>query len=151
MTLFDLPQNVYNDLMKLAQLAAKGIEEEQYVFDDLTCNTLGLMQSVNDNESHKSKSTSYSFLHLTLQKYLAALYWSTLPSENSSHLFLESSLLPVSTCIETEGEFHNVHLRALLYFYAGLTKVKGTPLEEIPSNKDSCTCNFLCLLIEIKM
>ena len=146
-TLSKLPQDVYNDLMKLAQLAAKGVEEKQYVFDDLTCNTLGLMQSVDDNESHKSKSTSYSFLHLTLQEYLAALYWSTLPSENTSHLFLESSLLPVSTFIETEGKFHNVHLPVLL-FYAGLTKVKGTPLEEILSNNHSCTYNFLSLLFE---
>ena len=142
--LSNLPQDVYDDLMKLAQLAAKGIEEKHYVFDDLTCNTLGLMQSVDDNESHKSKSTSYSFLHLTLQEYLAALYWSTLPSENTSHLFLESSLLPVSTFIKRKG---NVHLPALL-FYGGLTKVKGTPLEAILSNNHSCTYNFLCLLFE---
>ena len=146
-TLSDLPQDVYDDLMKLAQLAAKGIEEKEYVFDDLTCNTLGLMQSVDDNESHKSKSTSYSFLHLTLQEYLAALYWSTLPSENTSYLFLESSLLPVSTFIKTKGKFHNVNLPALL-FYAGLIKVKGTPLEEILSSNHSCTYNFLCLLFE---
>ena len=146
-TLSKLPRDVYDDLMKLAQLAAKGIEEKEYVFDDLTCNTLGLMQSVDDNESYKSKSTSYSFLHLTLQEYLAALYWSTLPSENTSYLFLESSLLPISTFIKTKGEFHNVHMPALL-FYAGLTKVKGTPLEEILSNNHSCTYNFLSLLFE---
>ena len=142
-----LPQDVYDDLLKLAQLAAKGIEEKEYVFDDLTYNTLGLMQSVDDNESHNSMSTSYSFLHLTLQEYLAALYWSTLPSENTSHLFLESSLLPVSTFIKRKGEFHNVHLPSLL-FYAGLTKVKKTPLEEILSNNHSCTYNFLSLLFE---
>ena len=145
--LSDLPIDVYKNLMKLAQLAAKGIEEKQYVFDDLTCNTLGLMQSVDNNESHRSRSTSYSFLHLTLQEYLAALYWSTLPSENTSYLFLESSLLPVSTFIETEGEFCNVHLPALL-FYAGLTKVKGTPLEELLSNNHSSTYKFLSLLFE---
>ena len=127
-TLSKLPQDVYDDLMKLAQLAAKGIEEKQYVFDDLTCNTLGLMQCV--DESHKSTSTSYSFLHLTLQEYLAALYWSTLPSANTSHLFIESSLLPVSTFIETKGEFHNINLPALL-FYAGLTKVNVETL--VPS------------------
>ena len=143
-TLSKLPQYVYEELMKLAQLAAKGIEEKEYVFDDLTCNTLGLMQSVDDNESHKSKSTSYSFLRLTLQEYLAALYWSTLPSENTSYLFLKSSLLPVSTFIKRKG---NVHLPTLL-FYGGLTKVKGTPLEEILSQNDSCTYNFLCLLFE---
>ena len=142
--LSDLPKDIYDHLMELAQLAAKGIEEKEYVFDDLTCNTLGLMQSVDDNESYKSKSTSYSFLHLTLQEYLAALYWSTLSSENTSHLFLESSLLPVSTYIKRKG---NVHLPTLL-FYGGLTKVKGTPLEEILINNNSCTYNFLHLLFE---
>ena len=142
--LSDLPKDIYDHFMELAQVAAKGIEEKEYVFDDLTCNTLGLMQSVNDNESYRSKSTSYSFLHLTLQEYLAALYWSTLPSENTSHLFLKSSLLPVSTFIKRKG---NVHLPTLL-FYGGLTKVKGTPLEEILSNNHSCTYNFLCLLFE---
>ena len=142
--LSDLPKDVYHELMNLAQLAAKGIEEKEYVFDDLTSNTLGLMQSVDDNESHRSRSTSYSFLHLTIQEYLAALYWSTLPSENTSYLFLKSSLLPVSTFIKRKG---NVHLPTLL-FYGGLTKVKGTPLEEILSKNDSCTFNFLCLLFE---
>ena len=76
--LTDLPRDVYNDLMKLAEVAANGIELQQYVFDNLTHNTLGLMQRVSESESRKSKSVSYSFLHLTLQEYLAALYWSTL-------------------------------------------------------------------------
>ena len=62
-------------------------------------------------------------------------------------MFLESSLLPVSTFIETEGEFCNIHLPALL-FYGGLTKVEGTPLEELLSNNHSCTYNCLSLLFE---
>ena len=53
--LTDFPRDLYEDLIKLAQLAAKGIEEQQYVFDNLTHNTLGLMQRVNDDESRKSK------------------------------------------------------------------------------------------------
>ena len=140
--LTDLPRDVYDDLIKLAQLAAKGIEEQQYVFDNLTHNTLGLMQRVNDDESRKSKSVSYSFLHLTLQEYLAALYWSQLPPEEITHLFTESGVLPVKKYIEPVDSLFrqtmikfivadsNIHWPAL-YFYAGITRVMGTPLESI--------------------
>ena len=50
----DLPQDVFDDLMRLGELAAKGIGEQEYVFDNLTHNILGLMQRVNDSESRKS-------------------------------------------------------------------------------------------------
>ena len=136
--LTDLPQDVYEDLIKLAQLAAKGIEEQQYVFDNLMHNTLGLMQRVIKCESRKSKSVSYSFLHLTLQEYLAALYWSQLPPE-VTHLFTESGVLPVKKHIKPDplrllneliAGSSNIH-RPALYFYAGITKVVGTPLESM--------------------
>ena len=71
----------------------------------------------------------------------------TISSENTSYLFLESSLLAVATYIKRKGEFHNVHLPTLR-FHGGLTKVKGTPLKEILSNNHSCTYNFLSLLFE---
>ena len=135
----DLPQDAYDDLMRLAELAAKGIEAHQYVFDNLTHNTLGLMQRVSDSESRKSKSVSYSFLHLTLQEYLAALYWSKLPFEEVSHLFTESGVLPVKKYIDPysffpkayikfRDEFFSIHWRAL-HFYGGLTGILETPLE----------------------
>ena len=143
--LTDVPRDVYDDLVKLAQLAAKGIEEQQYVFDNLTHNTLGLMQRVNDDESRKSKSVSYSFLHLTLQEYLAALYWSQLPPEEVTHLFTESGVLPVKKHIklyplqilkELRAGGSNIHWPAL-HFYAGITKVVGTPLESICRGTDA--------------
>ena len=152
--LTDLPQDVYYDLMRLAELAAIGIRKQEYVFDNLTLNTLGLMQRVNDSESRKSKSVSYSFLHLTLQEYLAALYLSKLSSEKVSHLFTESGALPLEKFIhgefwvEAQDDF-NVHW-AVLHFYGGLTGIVGTPLESIfvDIKFDSMNHNVLYLLLE---
>ena len=155
--LTDLRQDVFDDLMRLAELAAKGIREQEYIFDNLTHNTLGLMQRVNDSESRKSKSVSYSFLHLTLQEYLAALYWSKLSSEEVFPLFTETGTLPVKIYISVDfwaedkyrQEYSNIHW-PVLHFYGGLTGVVGTPLENIfvDMKSSSVNHNVLYLLFE---
>ena len=72
-----LPQDVYNTLMMFAELAAKGIEKQQYVFNELPLSEhMGLMIQVEDIYVDVGSCVSYSFLHLTLQEFLAALYWS---------------------------------------------------------------------------
>ena len=46
------------------------------------------------------RSVSYSFLHLTLQEYLAALHWSRLMgSEDMVRLVSETSLFPLDTLV----------------------------------------------------
>ena len=93
-------------------------------------------------------------LHLTIQEYLAALYFSKLPSEKVSPLFTETGALPVTKYIsadfwaEEKQEYTNIHW-PVLHFYGGLTGVVGTPLENIfVVTKSSINHNVLYLLFE---
>ena len=72
----DLPKCVYEELMQLAKLAAEGIKDHRYVFNEIPCNTMGLMHKEEGLQVAEGVSQSYSFLHLTLQEFLAAFYFS---------------------------------------------------------------------------
>ena len=79
----DLPGEVYEQFKALAQLAARGIQEREYVFDSgVPEESLGLMYQVEEVYPGRGRSMSYSFLHLTLQEYLAAYYCSLKNSED---------------------------------------------------------------------
>ena len=78
--LSDLPQDVYTCFMQLAKLASIGLQEKRYIFNSIPCDTLGLMTSVKRiYDIRAERPTSYMFLHLTLQEYLSALYYSQQP------------------------------------------------------------------------
>ena len=142
----DLPPDIYEQLMKLSALAARGIENKEFVFENVNCETLGLLQivSVDTHHSHNTV-TSYSFLHLTLQEYLAALYWSKC-GEDVSSLFEQSGALPIKQYFKKRKAL-DIHWPAL-HFYAGLTGIVKTPLEEIIRANQSTEYNYLYLLFE---
>ena len=128
-TLEELPAEVHHQLMQLAELAATGIEEEKYVFDKTPCETLGLMQSVKlIHDIRPNRSTSYAFNHLTLQEYLAALYWSKLPSQEFSQLLQQLDLHSVKEylCSRTYHEEIMIHWPVVL-FLIGLKKLDSLP------------------------
>ena len=126
--LSDLPSEVQEQVWKLSQLAAEGLEKGQFIFDSIPCNDMGLMQSA-EEELVIGRSVSYCFLHLTLQEYLAALHWSRMGSEDMVRLVSETSLFPLDTLVRDGITKAAGYHWPALYFLSGLTKLTSVPLE----------------------
>ena len=73
----DLPSSVYHQLCFLGKLAYQGLcNNQQLIFSDLPANfeTLDLLQEVPQFYPTGKGSSSYNFLHLTVQEFLAAFH-----------------------------------------------------------------------------
>ena len=117
--LSDLPKDAYTDLMQLAKIAAEGLKERQYIFTNISSDYLGLMVSVRKLYDIRAKQpVSYTFLHLTLQEYLAAFYWSQLHPDQQPRLFLDSQITNCLTYDRIKSEPH----RPFCLFFAGHSK-----------------------------
>ena len=105
-TMADLPSDIEQDLLKLSEVAYTGIIQQQLVFRTVPSNlkTMGFM----NQECDEQGSTSYNFLHLTVQEFLAAYYVSKLPLSEQAQ-----------TLDDSVGK---KHLVIMLRFVAGLTK-----------------------------
>ena len=132
--LSDLPEKIHEQLMQLGKLAAEGIEKQQYIFDDIPCESLGLIKRVDELYVDQDARISYSFVHLTLHEYLAALYWSKIP-ERLDELLAKPHLFPLTEFIATNnigieeqsssfGSASVIHWPVLL-FISGLTKLES--------------------------
>ena len=112
----DLPHDsdLYQQLVKVGELAFEGNLKEQVIFKQLPkgCSDLGLL--VERTALHTRKeATTYDFFHLTLQEYMSAFYISQLPADEQRTLFSEHSTM-------------NVVWR----FVAGLTKMQNIGWDE---------------------
>ena len=117
-----LPSEVQEQLSKLSELAAKGLENRQFIYDSIPCDHMGLMQST-EEELVIGSSVSYCFLHLTLQEYLAALHWSRMGPEDLVRLVSKTSLFPLDTLVK-DGITEATHYHwPALYFLSGLTSI----------------------------
>ena len=111
----DLPQEVYEQLLEISEIAYNGIctdwgDSVQLIYSDLppTFETLGLMQSVSQMYVTQGVNVSHNFLHLTVQEFLAALHISNMTPEKQLKHFKRHK----------EGRF-----RVVLRFLSGLTKL----------------------------
>ena len=105
-SLADVPSDVEQNLLKLGELAYRGIVKQQLIFHTIPSDreTMGLM----DMEYDELESVSYNFLHLTIQEFLAAYYVSKLAPSQQARM-IDKSI----------GKEHFV---IMLRFFAGLTK-----------------------------
>ena len=126
--LTDLPSDVQEQVWKLSQLAAEGLENRLFIFDSIPCDDMGLMQSA-EEELVIGSSVSYCFLHLTLQEYLAALHWSRMGSKDMVRLVSETSLFPLDTLVRDGITKAAGYHWPALYFLSGLTKLTSVPVE----------------------
>ena len=134
-TMNDLPDDVKQQLKAVTALAAKGIEKQQYVFDeDVPSETLGLMQQEEELTAGIGRSSSHNFLHLTLQEYLAAVHYSQQcdnDEQQLSHILGRKGLFPLNNFLKYYGKKREksssssaTHWPAVL-FLAGKTHLSG--------------------------
>ena len=125
----DLPRDVFQQLFKLGRIAYEGIMQgQQVIFSDLPSDFdgLGLMQSMNELYVDEGTAVSFSFFHLTLQEYMAALHLSEQPVETQIKHFQEYG-----------HKVRNLSLYdqfiVVLRFLAGLKKFENYPPDRIRS------------------
>ena len=149
-TLNDVPENVKQKLKAVTALAAKGIEKQQYVFDEEDDNvpseTLGLMQREEELTVGIGRSSSHNFIHLTLQEYLAAVHYSQQcdnDEQQLSHILGRKGLFPLKYFLKYYGKKREkssfssaTHWLAVL-FLAGRTQLSGIDLNLFKSGLHS--------------
>ena len=138
-----LPEHVNSSLMDLAELAAKGMERRQYIFNNIRTDTLGLMVSVRQLYDVRPEKAAYRFLHLTLQQYLSALYWSQQPQQRQIDMLQGQNISDIMMLHHLGLENYKELTKSYyfdwphLLFLAGLTKLTSFPLGVIMPVNDS--------------
>ena len=148
----DLPEDVKQQLKAVTALAAKGIEKQQYVFDEeddeVPSETLGLMQREEELTAGIGRSSSHNFLHLTLQEYLAAVHYSQQcdSPEQLTQLLTRDDLFPLSSFLRHYGKKtkNSIHWPVAL-FLAGRTQLSGVPLDHLKAGLHDFTVDVSLL------
>ena len=135
-TFSDLPTDVYKQFQDLYRMAYEGIlNRQQLVFSAAHLPTgfapLGVMQEVPQLYT-EGRASSYHFIHLTLQEYLAAVHISQLPAHEQTRLFQE--------------HVNSGHFKMTMRFLAGHTKLANIP----PDITMDTQLNYFHFLFEAK-
>ena len=112
-TFSDFPTDVYKQFQGLCRMAYEGmLNKQQLDFSTAHLPTgfapLGLMQEIPQLYT-EGRASSYRFIHLTLQEYLAAFHISQLPVHDQTRLFQE--------------HLNSGYFTMTIRFVAGLTKL----------------------------
>ena len=141
-TFRDLPTAVYKQFQGLCRMAYDGIlKRQQLVFSAAHLPTgfapLGLMQEV-PRLYTEGRASSYHFIHLTLQEYLAAVHISQLPAHDQTRLF--------------QAHLDSGHFKMSINFFAGLTKLANIPPDttRLLMENDNVKLAYFHFLFEVK-
>lgn len=135
----DLPRVVLEELKKVAKLAFQGLfkDDVQLVFFDTDIpegiEYLGLLKESKEMYVSEGVRTSYSFLHLSIQEFLAAWHVICYPDLVSKVMEQSFDELPeFSNCLPKVKP----HLSVFSRFVAGMIGCKEFPLKfKIPASK----------------
>ena len=103
-----LPNKLYLKINVIVKVEAKGMNKHRSFIPQVLCKTLGLMHANALELSTDKHQVSYSFLLLTTQEFLAALYWCQvlLPKQLTN----KARLPYINEHGEYELQLANVHL-----------------------------------------
>ena len=147
-----LPPLVAQQLFQLARVAYEGLHEKKYVFTDLggDFEHLGIMKKTTSLNVCIGPECSYSFLHLTLEEYLAALNIAVVsPSGYERLIWPEEGCVVLrflaGMCRDDDCHSHPVYQK-LVQRISGNLKVTGLQFVycayEYPSIMDSMKVDY---------
>jgi len=119
----DLPQDVCKHLLTLSKIAFDGIKQQKLVFykhelpEDFR--HMGFMNECRELYVDKGVESSYNFLHLSLQEYLAAWHVSQLPDTEQKLWFLD------------KNRSRLLHMSVVKKFLAGITGFRSAVWQDI--------------------
>ena len=131
----DLPENMIIALMKVSELAYKYLQKEsitKVVFFDhdvgKSFQHLGLLNEVKEMYVCEGTKTSYSFLHLRIQEFLAAWYIACHPTDKAIAAIFG----------DPDGYFEGMQESFLSQFLAGMIGCSKMNFKYLTLNKVKC-------------
>ena len=118
----DLPDDIKPVFMRLTELAYESVTRQQLIIKDKdkTIQHFGYMHAIIEQVPNKRKlQHSYTFLHLSVQEYLGAVYMSLMDTSTQERL------------VESMCRKHHVTVKNMVMFLAAITKFKGRNWEII--------------------
>ena len=136
----DLPQDVCKRLRTLSEIAFDGMKQQKLVFYKHELpegfQHMGFMNECRELYVDRCVESSYSFLHLSMQEYLAALHISQLTDIEQKDFFLNDN--------------RQCNMSVVMRFLAGITGFRSTVWQDILQHETDeqgvsrlmCTCLY---------